>query len=275
MNWRIINLVAKKEIVYNIKNYWTMIVAAMLFVLNYGIVHFSVSFSGSATVVSPKAVILSVVHLQMYILPLFALIISYDGMLKERELGTLDLLLSYPLKSQDLVLGKWLGCSAVLTLAFLIGFLPSAYGFMQLGIPVSTIFGVLAFSVWLGVLFTSLGLFLSSFFKDRTVVIASCIIAWVFFVFLFDLGFVILAIVTNGIVEGPMINWVLLFNPIAVFRMISLLSFLPADASSFYGLGTGVLKLSYELIVMLLWTLVPLIITMKKNFVTGKGVHYG
>lgn len=275
MNWRVIKTVAKKEISANVKNYWIILVALISLILNYSIIHFTVSFAGFENQGNPKAILLSLMSLQMYLLTLFALIISYDGMLQERELRTLDLLLSFPLKSSDLVLGKWIGYSVVLMSAFLIGFLPWVYSLLQMGITVSTLIQLILYSMWLGLTFTSLGLFSSSFAKDKTFVIAFCIILWVFFVFLFDIGFVGLAIASNGVVPDSYISWVLMLNPVDNFRVMSLLSFFKKEAAPFYGLNTGALKLGYSFLAMLLWTIVPLLVTMKRNFVLGKGVHYG
>ncbi len=274
MSYKIIAQVAQKTFMVNIKNYWLLLVAFILLVLNYGIIHFSVSMAGFNKQGNPQAIILSLIHLQMYVLSLFALLISYDGMLQERELGTLDLLLSYPLQSSEVVLGKWLGFNAILILAFLIGFGPSLFNLLDKGVGVNIIAKFILFSTMLGLIFTSLGLFLSAFSKSRTVVIASCIILWIVFVFLFDLGFVALVIKTNGVLQQSATNWILLLNPIDSFRMISLISFMPKDASQFYGLNTGALQYGYILFSLFLWIIIPLILTMKKNFVIGKGVHY-
>ena len=134
MNGHIIFTIAKKELGANIRNSWIIIVALMYYILNYSIIHFSVSLAGFENQGNPQAIMLSLIHLQMYMLSLFALILSYDGMLKERELGTLDLLLSFQLRSSDLVLGKWLGYSATLIIAELLGFLPFSYSLIKIGI---------------------------------------------------------------------------------------------------------------------------------------------
>lgn len=274
MNWHVIKTIARKEFIVNVKNYWVLSVAILIFILNGSIIRLDISFAGFEAQMDPSAILLSLIHLQMYVMPLFALIISYDGMLKERELGTLDLLLSYPLRSSDMVVGKWLGFSAVLSLSFLLGFLFPAYILMQLGIAYTTIVAFILLSLCLGLIFTSFGLFLSAFSRERTFVIAMCIIVWVFFVFLFDLGFVALVIATNGIVTSSMINWILFLNPADVFRIVSILSFLSSDVSEIYGLGTGILTISYGTLAMLLWLFLPLLFTMKKNFVSGRGVRY-
>ncbi|HJO23153.1 MAG: ABC transporter permease subunit [Myxococcota bacterium] len=265
MSWWVIRTVAKKEAKTNLRSPSFLSIALLLLILNFAVISFSVSFSGFEGQADPRAMLLSLINLQMYIVPLLALIVSYDGLLRERELGTLDLLLSYPLEFSDMVIGKWLGFSAVLGLAIILGFLLPAYRMFGSGIPPASIAGLVALSVWLGIVFNSLGLLFSSLSRDRTFVIASCIILWLFFVLLFDLGFVGLAIATDGVATSAKISWVLLLSPTDVFRLVSLMTLMPQDTSSFYGLGVGALQLPVGISMLLVWTLAPLALAIRMN----------
>jgi ABC-2 type transport system permease protein len=69
------------------------------------------------------------------VIPLTALVVAYGSITRERESGTVKLLLSLPHSRDDVVLGKFLGRSAVVTLPVLVGFfvallalLPAASG---------------------------------------------------------------------------------------------------------------------------------------------------
>jgi hypothetical protein len=62
------------------------------------------------------------------------------------------------------------------------------------------------------------------------------------------------------------LNLLLLFNPVDLFRILNLLLALPKETSEFYGIGTGVLQISYCIIALALWVILPLFITMKKDF---------
>ena len=79
--------------------------------------------------------LLSLIHLQMYAVPLFAFVLSYAGVLAEREQGTLDLLLSYPIVYRDLILGKWLGFCSILGFAIVAGIAAAAAPVVSGGIP--------------------------------------------------------------------------------------------------------------------------------------------
>lgn len=56
----------------------------------------------------------SVVTLGVFLIPLIAVLISYDAFVGEQEHGTLILLLTYPLSRPALLTGKLLGQSAAL-----------------------------------------------------------------------------------------------------------------------------------------------------------------
>ncbi|KPN32273.1 gliding motility-associated ABC transporter permease protein GldF [Halolamina pelagica] len=98
------------------------------------------------------------------IIPLTALVVTYAAITRERESGTIKLLLSLPHSRDDVVLGKFLGRSAVVTLPVLIGFvvallalLPAASG---LDIFVYVQFALL--TALLGVVFVGIGVGVSA-----------------------------------------------------------------------------------------------------------------
>lgn len=258
MNWKTIWIVAKKEAATNFSNYWFLLVACLLMVVNLSVIYFSGALqTGELGHSDLRAMQLTVINLQMYILPLLSLILSYDGILKERELGTFDLLLSYPIRFIDLIFGKWLGYGLVLSVAFLLGFAPTAYFLVKAGTSFSHIGLFVLLSIWLGISFNALGLVLSSLSKDRTLVISACIILWVFFVFLFDLGFIAIVVLTNGAISNTVISSLLLLNPAEIFRIISIMNLLPLDAKAVFGLDVGFLTTSYMSVALLLWSVFP------------------
>ena len=157
------------------------------------------SFAGPESAVDSRALLLSLIHLQMYVVPLFAFVLSYAGVIAEREQGTLDLLLSYPIAYRDLILGKWLGFSAILCVAVATGISGAAVTDDRRRHPGPrrcSSFRML--SLLLGFSCVALGLALSCIARDRTAAIAACVVLWVFFVFIFDLGFVFVQVVTEG-----------------------------------------------------------------------------
>ncbi|MBW2713699.1 MAG: ABC transporter permease subunit, partial [Deltaproteobacteria bacterium] len=162
MNWIAISTIAKKEARSHVQNLWLPIAALLLLLLNLGLAKIGFSFVGSDGEIDTRATLLSLIHLQMYLVPLLAFILSYGGILAERELGTFDLLLSYPLGYRDILLGKWLGYSGIFALALLIGMGSASPFLRQVGISWAGIGQLGALALLLGVVFNSLGLLLST-----------------------------------------------------------------------------------------------------------------
>ncbi len=99
---------------------------------------------------------------------------------EERKQGTLELLLTKPLKKWDLVLGKYLGCLAVIILSIVPSLL-YVLTISQLGDPPGNFdSGVLLGSylglVFLGAVYTAIGIFASTFSKNQIVGFISAVL---------------------------------------------------------------------------------------------------
>jgi Cu-processing system permease protein len=99
-----VRAIARRELKKNIVNLWLPLVAGLLLIVNLVVVRIGFSIAGGESAVDARALLLSLIHLEMYVVPLFAFVLSYAGVLAEREQGTLDLLLSYPIVYRDLIL---------------------------------------------------------------------------------------------------------------------------------------------------------------------------
>jgi Cu-processing system permease protein len=251
-------VIAQRELKKNIVNLWLPLVAGLLLVANLVVVRIGFSFAGLESPVDARALLLSLIHLQMYAVPLFAFVLSYAGVLAEREQGTLDLLLSYPIVYRDLILGKWLGFCSILGIAIVVGIAAAAAPVASGGIPVAALIELSILSLLLGFSCVSLGLAISCIVRDRTVAIAACVVLWVFFVFVFDLAFVFVQVVTEGGLPDAAAQGILLLNPAEAFRIAAILRLLPTDAAEIFGLGTGVLSIPFCLLALVIWTAVPI-----------------
>jgi Cu-processing system permease protein len=253
-----VRAIAQRELKKNIVNWWLPLVAGLLLILNLVVVRIGFSIAGPESPVDARALLLSLIHLQMYVVPLFAFVLSYAGVLAEREQGTLDLLLSYPIVYRDLILGKWLGFCSVLGIAIVVGIAAAAASVVSSGVPMVALIELSLLSLLLGITCVALGLALSCIARDRTVAIAACVALWVFFVFVFDLAFVFVQVVTEGSLPDAAAQAVLLLNPAEAFRIAAILRLLPADATEIFGLGTGVLSVPFSLLALAIWTAVPI-----------------
>ncbi|ELY54758.1 ABC transporter permease [Natronolimnohabitans innermongolicus] len=127
------------------------------------------------------------------VIPLIALVLGWKSIAGERESGSIKILLSLPHSRKDVLLGKLLGRSAVLSLSLIVGFVAAAAVVAALlgGFDVVDYAALLLMAMIYGVAYTSIAVSLSSLTKSTTVAGAA-----MFSVFLLFYG------VWNGILEA-------------------------------------------------------------------------
>ncbi len=115
-----ISIIAGKEFKDGLRNRWVL--ATTLLLAGLAI---SISFLGTAPVgergVSALAVnVVSLSSLTIYLIPLIALLLSYDAIVGEVERGTMLLLLTYPVSRRNILIGKFCGHLAILAFATIV-----------------------------------------------------------------------------------------------------------------------------------------------------------
>jgi ABC-2 type transport system permease protein len=104
------------------------------------------------------------------VIPVIALVLGWKAIAGERESGSLKVLLSLPHSRTDVLLGKLVGRSAVLSVSLVAGFVLAA-AFVALlfgGFDVGDYLGLLAVSVLYGIAYTSIAVALSSLTRSTT-----------------------------------------------------------------------------------------------------------
>lgn len=98
------------------------------------------------------------------VVPIVAIVIAYSSITGERESGSLKLLLSLPHSRQDVVVGKSLGRSTVLSLPVLVTMLLAAVVLVAYGIDVDPLkyLAFVALTLLLGVVFVTLAVGISA-----------------------------------------------------------------------------------------------------------------
>ena len=104
------------------------------------------------------------------VIPLIALVLGWKSIAGERETGSIKILLSLPHSRKDVLLGKLIGRSAVLSLSLTVGFVLAAAVVAVLlgGFDVVDYVGLLAMSIIYGVAYTSIAVALSSVTRSTT-----------------------------------------------------------------------------------------------------------
>lgn len=221
--------VAWKEFRDDFRNRWTVALAVLFALLALAIAWFGAAASGRIGFTSFDATLASLTTLGAFVIPLIGLLIAYDTIVGERDDGTLLLMLSYPLARGQLVTGKFLGHCAALAVATLVGF-ALAVAIMQVMQPSAQTLQawiyiarfILSASL-LGASFVGLACLISVTTGSKSRAAGLALIAWLASVVLFDLALLALLVVSGGNpVERAVYPWLLLGNPVDVFRLVNL-----------------------------------------------------
>jgi Cu-processing system permease protein len=162
---------ALKELRDGFRNRW---IAAAIIVL--GILALVLSVLGSAPTGSVRVSeldisVISLASLSVYLIPLIALMLSYDALVGEFERGTMMLLLAYPVTRWQIIVGKFLGHVLILLIAIVVG-----YGGAVVALALVTDSGtegwqayasMMASSLLLGAVFIALGYLVSVIVRER------------------------------------------------------------------------------------------------------------
>jgi Cu-processing system permease protein len=260
-----IPILASKEIRDGMRNRW---VAATILLL--GTLALTLSFLGSAPtgelkVAALEVSVVSLTSLSMYLIPLIALMLSFDALVGEIEHGTMLLLLTYPVERWQIIAGKFLGHSAILLVAILIG-----YG-TTLGILIFVNDGdttgwqayasMMASSLLLGCVFLAIGYLVSSLARERAVAIGAAVGTWLVLVVFYDLALLSALIIDEGkhISEG-LFSTLMLANPADAYRLFNFTGF--EQIGRLVGTSGVEAGLVAPLVSMVVWVVVPFLLTV-------------
>jgi len=177
----------------------------------------------------------------------------------EQEQGTLLLLLSYPVHRWQVMLGKYLGQSAILTTAVLLGF-GTASGFLVWAGSVTEGSGIslahFALSaVLLGLVFLAIAHFISLICSEKSKAAGLALLVWFLFTLVYDLGLLALLVGTQGWLNESFLRFALMANPTDTFRMINLLNLEGTNSGVFAQLSQWQLSAWALYLILLGWSL--------------------
>ena len=115
-------IIAGKEVRDGLRNRWvvatTLLMAALALTLSF----LGAAPTGTVGVGPVEITIVSLSSLTIFLLPLIALLLSFDAVVGEIDRGTMTLLLSYPVARWQVLLGKFLGHAAIIAFATVLGY---------------------------------------------------------------------------------------------------------------------------------------------------------
>lgn len=168
MSWQAI---AKKDFQDSVRSkvLWGIIV---LFGLLIGGIAYLVVDSGlgEANQNVAEALITSVFGLiVLFFVPITGLFISIKSVVRERESGTINLLLSLPHTRGEVIFGKFVGRAAVITVTIVLGFIPAlALLLLQTNLSAGVLIAFLFVTILFGLMFVGIGVGFSALFNSET-----------------------------------------------------------------------------------------------------------
>ncbi|RMC35167.1 ABC transporter permease [Paracoccus siganidrum] len=209
------------------RNRWVAIASSLMVLFALVLAAAGAAPTGDIGADRLSVTVASLTSLAVYLVPLLALLMSFDAIAGEVERGTLPLLLTYPVSRLQILLGKLLAHLAILALAVALGY--GAAGAAAFWTDPASVAGLPALwrlvwsSVLLGATFLGAGYALSSLARRPSGAAGLAIGLWLGVVVLYDLGLLALIVADDGgRFTTDFLPAALLANPADAFRLFNL-----------------------------------------------------
>lgn len=243
------------------RNRWVAIAMVLMVVFALVLAAAGAAPTGDIGADRLSVTVASLTSLAVYLVPLLALLMSFDAIAGEVERGTLSLLLTYPVARAEVLLGKLLAHVAILALAVTAGY--GAAGLVAFWVDPAAIKGVPALwrlvwsSVLLGAAFLGAGYALSALARRPSGAAGLAIGLWLGIVVLYDLA--LLAIIVadqGGSFTTDFLPAALLANPADAFRLFNLSAAEATAAAAGVGGAASTIPVWQSATSVFLWPLV-------------------
>lgn len=259
-------VIALGEVREGLRNRWVAASILLLATLAFALSALGTAPTGTVDANALSVSVASLSSLSVYLLPLIALMLAFPALVGELERGTLLLLLTYPVARWQIVVGKFVGHLAILTLAVCVGYgVPGLITGFQSENGWTGGQGYLAMmgsSVLLGGAFIALGYLVSASVRERATAAGLAIGVWLVFVVLYDIGLLALLLTdTDQRISPGLFSGLMLVNPTDAYRIFNLMGSDGAGVvAGLAGLADQVrLGSALPLAVILLWVVAPLV----------------
>ncbi|MDO5356307.1 MAG: ABC transporter permease [Conchiformibius sp.] len=259
-----IMIIAEKEIRDALRNRWILAATLLLAALALCLGFLGSAPTGSVKVEPLTVTVVSLSSLSVFLIPLIAMLLSYDALIGEMERGTMALLLSYPVSRSQVLIGKFAGHCAVLALA-------TGAGYGLAGVALQLGYGggaaawkafvlLIGASILLGAAFLSIGYLISAKAGERGTAAGLAVGVWLFFVLIFDMALLgVLVADSKHALSASVVEMILLFNPADVYRLLNLTGY--ENTAAYAGMAglSGQISLGMPLLLaaQAAWVAVP------------------
>lgn len=264
-------VLAASEIRDGLRNRWIAASIILLTALSLSLYFLGSAPTGSIKASSLSVAVVSLVSLSVYIIPLMALMLSFDTLVGEFERGTMLLLLTYPVSRWQVIIGKFVGHMMILALAILIGFGITAvviFSTSGSGLENWQSYMWMMLSSWfLGGIFVALGILVSACAQERATAVGVAIGVWLVGVLLYDLGLMGLLLAdTDQIISQDLFRMLLMANPTDSYRIFNLAG--SDSVAQLAGMANAGARVDTSpvllIVVMLAWIMLPLLLTLNR-----------
>lgn len=254
--------VANKEFHDGLRNRWLVSITLIFALLSVGLTYFGAAASGAVGITSLSTTVASLASLAVFLIPLIALLLSYDSFVGEQESGTLLLLLTYPLSKSQLLLGKFIGQGSIIALATLLGFGASAVllYFQSGDTDIFSAFGLFIVSaILLGLSFTAISYLISLSVSEKSKAAGFALITWFLFALAFDLALLALLVGVEEGVTQQGLTQLMMLNPTDIFRLVNLSGLDSSDVNGALAVAINASLSQAQLFSALIaWVVLPL-----------------
>lgn len=247
------------------RNRWVSIATGMMVLFALVLAAAGSAPTGDVGVDRLSVTIASLTSLAVYLVPLLALLMSFDAVAGEVERGTLPLLLTYPVSRLQILLGKLIAHSAILALAVTLGYGAAAL-VAVLADPnavqgLGSLWRLIWTSVLLGATFLCAGYALSALARRPSGAAGLAIALWLVAVVLYDLALLALIVSDGGgALTTQALPVALLANPADAFRVFNLSAAEAVAIAGGIGGAANAIPLWQSAASLALWPLVALVL---------------
>jgi Cu-processing system permease protein len=233
------------------------------FVMLYTLFLLLVTFSMFSLDSDPGKAILSLLNIILLVVPLVSIIFTTIHFFNSYEF--IELLLSQPVNRKTIYFAEYFSISLALSVAYLIGV---ALPLLIFNFSESSIYLIMA-GLLLTFVFVALAFAASVSTRDKAKAIGVALLFWFYFTLIYD-GLILYVIYSFSDYPLDKVTLTLVsLNPIDLARIIillkldlsALMGYTGAFYKNFFGSSLGVV---YSILFLLIWTLAPLMLAMRK-----------
>lgn len=246
-----------------LRNRWVVIAVGMMAVFAAVLSAAGSAPTGELGADRLSVTVASLTSLAVYLVPLVALLMSFDAVAGEIERGTLSLVLTYPVSRLEILLGKFVAHLGILALALAVGYAIAAgaalYSDPRSASGLPALWRLLWTSELLGATFVAIGYALSAWARRPGAAAGLVIGLWLVVIVLYDLG-LLAAIVADsgGAFTTQVFPWMLIGNPADAFRLYNLAASEATAAAAGIAGAANTIPAIHALASIIVWPLIGL-----------------